>query len=318
LKSFVCLRGIDVIDLKGVDLNLLVSLSVLLDEGNVTRAAERLHVGQPALSAQLARLRRLFDDPLLVPSPGGRGMTATPRAQALEAPLHEVLRGLEQLVRQRPEFDPHRDERMFQVAETDNALVIVGLPLIESLAREAGPGVRLALRAPDAPEAIAQLERGDVDLLIGIGDRVPPTMRSRRLLTERFVLVQRHGHPRGTGALDLDAYCALTHVVVSSTGGSHSGLLDAHLAGLGRRREVMLSVQHFTLLPEIVRTTDHVATLPSRLAERHAATLERFELPFASPLFTLHAAWHPRQHADPALRWLRTMLVAAVGGGDQD
>ena len=304
------------IDLKGVDLNLLVSLAVLLDECNVTRAAERLHVGQPALSAQLARLRRLFDDPLLVPAPGGRGMTPTPRAQALAEPLDEVLRGLERLVRQRPEFDPRHDERVFQVAETDNASVIVGLPLIEAMAREAGPGVRLALRAPDAPEAIAQLERGDVDLLIGIGDRVPPAMRSRRLLTERFVLVQRHGHPRGTGALDLDAYCALTHVVVSSTGGSHSGLLDAHLAGLGRRREVALSVQHFTLLPEIVRATDHVATLPSRLAERHAATLERFELPFASPLFTLHAAWHPRQHADPALRWLRALLAEAVGHGD--
>lgn len=300
------------VDLKGVDLNLLVSLSVLLDEGNVTRAAQRLHVGQPALSAQLARLRRLFDDPLLVPAPGGRGMAATPRAQALVEPLHEALRGLEQLVRQRPDFDPHRDERVFQVAETDNASVIVGLPLIEAMARQAGPGVRLALRAPDAPEAIAQLERGDIDLLIGTADRVPGAMRSRQLLTERFVLVQRRGHPRGSGPLDPETYCRLTHVVVSATGGSHIGLLDAYLAGLGRRREIALSVQHFTLLPEIVRVTDHVATLPSRLAERHAATLEPFELPFASPLFSLHAAWHPRQHADPALRWLRQLLVDAL------
>lgn len=301
------------IDLRGVDLNLMVSLAVLLDEGNVTRAAERLHVGQPALSAQLARLRRLFDDPLLVPAPGGRGMVATPRAQALAAPLHEVLKGLEHLVRQRPDFDPRCDERVFHVAETDNASVIVGLPLFEALAREAGPGVRLALRAPDAAEAIAQLERGDVDLLIGIGDRVPGAMQSRQLLTERFVLVQRRGHPRGMGALDLETYCALTHVVVSSTGGSHSGLLDEPLAALGRRRHVALSVQQFTLLPEIVRTTDHVATLPSRLAERHAATLDCFELPFPSPLFTLHAAWHPRQQADPALRWLRTLLVTSLG-----
>ena len=101
-------------------------------------------------------------------------------------------------------------------------------------------------------------------------------------------------------------------MVVSATGGSHIRLLDAYLAGLGRRREIALSVQHFTLLPEIVRVTDHVATLPSRLAERHAATLEPFELPFASPLFSLHAAHGIRVSMPIRPRWLRRLLVDAL------
>lgn len=300
------------VDMRGLDLNLLRSLAVLIETRNVTRAAERLHLSQSALSAQLARLRAAFGDPLLIPADSGRGMVATARALALAPGLSALLKDVEALLRGEPAFDAARDERIFHVAASDNATVALGLPLVEAVWRLAGPGVRIAFHAPDATAVARQLEAGEIDLLIGSERLVPPTMKARELLAERFVLVQRKGHPRGTGPLDLDGYCQLRHVLVSTSGGSLHGFMDEHLERLGRRRTVALSVQQFTLVPEALRRTDLVCTVPSRLALRYAEQLDAFELPFAAQGFTLHMAWHPRNHADPALRWLRERLVDAA------
>ena len=123
-------------DLRQIDLNLLVSLDALLAECNVTRAARRLHLSQPALSAQLARLRTLFADPLLLPAETGRGMTPTARALALGPALHLALKDLESVVLHQPSFDPATDVRTFQLAMNDTAMVVIGLPLIEELAAQ--------------------------------------------------------------------------------------------------------------------------------------------------------------------------------------
>jgi DNA-binding transcriptional LysR family regulator len=123
------------------------------------------------------------------------------------------------------------------------------------------------------------------------------------------VFVQRKGHPRGTAPLDLAAYCALDHVLVSTSGGSFHGFMDEHLDELGRERRVALSVQHFTLVPELLSKTDYVSTLPSRFAARYLDQLDIFALPFDARGFTLYAAWHPRNQADPALVWLRETLA---------
>jgi len=293
------------IDLRNVDLNLLVSLDALLAERNVTRAAERLHLGQSSVSAQLARLRQVFGDPLLVPAESGRGMTPTARALALAEPLHATLKSLETIVRQKPSFDPMVDARAFQVAASDHATVTLGLPLMEQLAGVAGAGVRIAFRAADTARIAGQLERGEVDLLIGSERMVPPAMKAKKLMDERFVMAQRKRHPRGRKALDLEGYCRLQHVLVSTSGGSFEGFMDEHLVKLRRRREVVLSVQQFTLVPEILRNTDYVCTLPSRLVARYAHELDSFELPFKASGFSLFAAWHVRNQHDPAAAWLR-------------
>jgi DNA-binding transcriptional LysR family regulator len=266
------------IDLRGIDLNLLVSLDALLAESNVTRAAERLHLTQPAVSTQLARLRQIFGDPLLLPAETGRGMTRTARALELMTPLHAALKNLEAVVRHQSAFDPLSDMRRFAIAAHDNATAVLGMRLMERLPALAGPGVRVALKA-------------------------------RKLYDEHFVFVQRKGHPRGTAPLDLDTYCTLDHVLVSTSGGSFHGFMDEHLDELGRERHVALSVQHFTLVPELLSKTDYVSTLPSRFAARYADRLDTFALPFDARGFTLYAAWHPRNQADPALVWLRETLA---------
>ncbi|MFL9868065.1 LysR family transcriptional regulator [Paraburkholderia fungorum] len=297
------------IDLRGIDLNLLVSLDALLAESNVTRAAERLHLTQPAVSTQLARLRQIFGDPLLLPAETGRGMTRTARALELMEPLHTALKNLEAVVRHQSAFDPLTDTRRFVIAAHDNATAVLGMRLMELLPAVAGPGVRVAFVIGDQPTAASRLESGEIDLLLGSDRMIPPSMKVRQLYDEHFVFVQRKGHPRGIAPLDLDTYCALDHVLVSTSGGSFYGFMDEHLDELGRERRVALSLQHFALVPELLSKTDYVSTLPSRFAARYADRIDTFTLPFDARGFTLYAGWHPRNQADPALVWLRETLA---------
>jgi len=297
-------------DMSGVDLNLLVSLDALLSELNVTRAAERIHLSQPALSAQLARLRSLFGDPLLIPAESGRGMVATARALALKQELNVLLKGLETLIRRQPGFDPQSAQQTFAIAISDSSAA--SLPFLEHLARAAGPGILVALRSAESGAFAELLNQGEIDLLVASERSVPPNMKAKLLIKERFVMAQRKGHPRGTAPLDLDAYCGLRHILVSTSGGSFSGFMDEHLQRLGRRREVVLSLQQFTLVPELLAASDYVCTCPSRLAARFADRLDAFELPFEAQGFTLCAAWHPRNHADPANLWLRELFAQAA------
>lgn len=293
-----------------IDLNLLASLDVLIEEANVTRAAERLGISQPALSAQLARLRDVFGDPLLIPSESGRGMQPTARAQELRGPLHAALENIEAVVRTPPRFDPMNDSRTFAIAASDNAAIVLGLPLVEQLREAAGPGIRLSFRAFLGDRIGTDLERGEVDLMIGSDRALPKGAKARKLVEEHYMMIQRKGHPRGNEVLDLAAYTALEHVLVSTSGGSFHGFIDEQLEAMGHRRNVVLSVHQFLLAPLIVEETDFVATLPARLARRFADKVDAFELPFHARGFALFAGWHPRSHNDPAHIWLRNRLSA--------
>lgn len=294
------------IDFDGIDLDLLVALDVLLDEANVTRAATRLGLGQPAVSARLARLRRFFADPLLVPSENGRGMIATPRAAALHEPLKQALLGLASAVRPPEAFDPARLDRRFVIAAGDNAVVSLGPPLAEAIAA-AAPNLRLAFVQPRAETIAGDLERGDVDLLIGSERVVPPGAVAVALRREDFVAVRRKDHPSRAMPFDLDAYCAFDHVLVSPSG-SLRGYVDEVLERLGRRRRVVLAVHQFSQAAALVAHGDRVSTLPRRFAETRRGEVDLLELPFAMPGYTLHLAWHPRDQADPAHVWLRRLL----------
>ena len=301
------------VDLRATDLNLLVSLDVLLAERNVTRAAERLHISQPALSAQLGRLRQIFDDPLLMPAEAGRGMTPTARWLELLEPLRAALLHLHTVIQRRPVFDPTTDERTFQLVATDNSTLVYGLPLIERFNRLGYKGIRLAFRTPDQQLLPSQMEGGEVDIMIGAPNLIPSNLKVKALRQLHYVVVQRKGHPRGTAALTLDSYCELEHLLVSNSGGSFHGFIDDRLEALGRRRRVALSVHHFTLVPEILRRTDYVSVLSLPCAERFADTLDIFALPFDEPVaFPACLAWHPRNHHDPGHLWLREQITELV------
>ena len=294
-------------DIRPGDLPLLVSLNALLEETNVTRAAARLHVSQPALSAQLARLRELFDDPLLVPSETGRGMVPTARALAIKGPLQEALRQLENAISDPGTFDPRRAERTFVVAADDNAVTMFGVELIRQMEQSGGPGLRVSFCEPQLESIVARMERGELDLLLGAAQSIPAPLKSVPVSTERYYMAQRKGHPRGKRAPTLKQYCALGHVLVSVKGDFRS-FLDERIEALGQRRRVAVTVPHYNLVPTILANTDYVCTLPIRFLKRFADQLDIFALPLELPEFAISMAWHPRSDNDAAHRWLRTTL----------
>ena len=300
-----------------LEINLLLTLDALLRDENVTRAAERLGITQSALSGRLNRLRQVLNDPLFMPSSSGRGVTPTPHALALKHELDQILERLREFAQKSQVFDPASSERTFRIAATDNPAAIIApglLPLIHARA----PGVRIALTFPDMARIGAHLERGDVDLFIGATDDVPQDLIGRTLFDDEFVTAQRIGHPRGTGALSLDEFCSLDHLLISSSGGLFSGIIDGALAEHGRSRRVSVSVQSYALAPLVLASTDCLCTLPRRFLERFTHSLDLFEPPLELGKFALKLFWHSRMAADPAHQWLRSMVVEAALGSHED
>ena len=222
-----------------LDLNLLVSLDVLLAEGNVTRAAKRLGLSQPALSAQLKQLRDSFGDPLLLP--GARGMTPTSRGDALREPLREVLAQIQALTAGARTFDPATAEQTFRIVASDAIHHTAGALLAARLGTLA-PRCKIALLPYDGARTQEQMATGESDLWLGARASMPPNLRARPLYEEHFLCVVRRDHPLAARPLDLDRFCALEHVLVSPTGGGFRGTVDESLAGLERSRRVTVSL----------------------------------------------------------------------------
>lgn len=291
-----------------LDLNLLVTLDVLLAEHNVTRTAERLCLSQPSVSIHLAKLREFFADPLLLPGP--RGMRPTARAEALREPLRQALAGLELAVSPASPFDPATASLTWRVAAADYAESTILLPALAGLRRLA-PGSRLAVFEL-APARIArQAELGEIDLVFHTRDCSPPGMRQRILFKERYVLVGRKGHPQLKNPPTLAQFSQLEHVVVSPNGGGFSGITDQALEQAGLARRVVLSVPHFLFVMSALVTTDLVAMLPERLV-RDSAALQIVEPPVEVPGYEMAMLWDERSQRDPAHQWLREHIVHSL------
>lgn len=292
-----------------LDLNLLRALDALLDERNVTRAAQRLSLTQPAVSAMLTRLRESFDDPLFVRSQ--RGIVPTERALQLAAPLKQVLSDIEQML-QAPAFEPREAELTLTIASTDYALRAVVVPFLARLRQEA-PGIRAVIVPVQHERLQAQLESGDVDMALITPETTPADLHARRLFDERYVCVMRADHPAAARRLTLERFCALDHALVSYAGGSLSGVTDEALARIGRARRVTVSVNSFLVLPDILLTSDLIAVVPSRLAQG-VQGLAVVEPPLEVPGFTKTLAWHERTHRAPGQRWVRALLFGTCEG----
>ncbi|MGA6104850.1 LysR family transcriptional regulator [Pseudomonas solani] len=295
-------------NLRRLDLNLLVTLDVLLAEHNVTRAAERLNFSQPSVSVHLAKLREIFDDPLLLPGP--RGMRPTARAEELREPLRQALESLERAVAPASPFDPAQARDTWRVAATDYGESAILLPALAGL-RAAAPGTRIAV-VEMVPSRIAkQAELGDIDLAFHTVEGSPLNLRRRTLFAERYVLAGRAGHPRLKRRPTLKQFCTLDQVIVSPDGGGFSGVTDAALAEHGLERRVVLSVPHFLFLRSVLESTDLVAMLPERLVG-NSGTLQVVDAPLEVPGYEMAMLWHERSHRDPAHQWLREQIVKAV------
>ncbi len=308
LKSKLLRAVIGRMDIK-LDLGLLVTLEVLLAERNVTRAARRLNLSQPALSARLARLRDVLGDPLLIPAQ--RGMVLTQRALELQQPLHEALEGVRRVVGEQTPPDPATMQATLVIAASDYVQYALLARFSVALRAEA-PMVRIAWRALDVLALSTQLERGEVDLALATPEHAPAAMRQRRLYDEDYAVVARQGHPALQDGLDLDVFCTLDHVVVSPQGGGFAGPADAALEAVGRRRTVALSTSGFLIVPEVVSQSDMIALIPRRIAEGWSDRVQVFKSPLTLPGFIISSIWHERTTHHSAQRWLRERLAALV------
>lgn len=295
--------------LRGIDLNLLRTLHVLLEEGQVSRAARRLALTQSAVSHALQRLREHFDDPLLVRR--GQEMVPTPRALELQGPLRQVLASIEQMVGP-ADFDPARSRGTIRIATTDYGLSVL-LPHVLAKLAEAAP--ELSITYTNISEDIFEhLKTGFLDLAL-TGQESYRDMQTETLFTERFVAVTRADHPTVGRPLTVDDYAAWPHVLVDVV---HSRLhgIDRELKRLGKRRHIALRVPHFLAAPFFAQSSDLIAPVPERLAQFYASSLDLAirEPPPELDLgrFDYVQMWHNRRTNDPLHRWLRALTRDAA------
>jgi DNA-binding transcriptional LysR family regulator len=296
-------------DTRRLNLNLLVTLEALLVERNVTKAAARLHLSQPAVSTQLNRLRKLFDDPLLIPAQ--RGMTPSAKALELLDPLRQALDEVRAILATHRSFNPTTAKLVVVIACTDYLQSALVKPLVVQLRKEA-PGVRIAMRNLDLSQLQMQMERGDVDLALMTPQSAPSSLRARHLFNERYVLIGRRNHPRLRARITLEEFARLEHVIVSVRGGDFITPVDNALAALGQHRTVVLSAASFLFVPDIVSQSDFVALVPERLVRNRANELKLIDAPFPVEGFAVGMVWHERSHGHSGQRWIRERIAALV------
>lgn len=310
VKSIMLCTTIQKMDTSRLDLNLLLTLETLLTEQNVTKAAARLHLSQPAVSAQLSRLRDLFDDPLLVPA--HRGMTPTKKALELLEPLRLALDQVRQTLLAHQVFAPADAELTVTIACSDYIQAVVIMPLVLAL-RQQAPGVRIAVRHLQPSLLEQQLASGELDLAIAIPELSSSRLRSRHLFHEDYVLIGRHAHPQLHSGLSIDEYTRLEHVIVSRTGGNFVTPVDTMLAALGQQRHVVMSAASFLFIPDIAADSDLVALLPRRLMARilqqSATRFQLIDLPWLTEQFNINLIWHERNHGHAGQSWLRELII---------
>ncbi len=294
-----------------VDLNLLQVLEAIHDEGGVTRAAERLNLGQSAISHSLARLRLLFGDPLFARD--GRRLVATPLTRALIGPLRHGLQSLDQLVTGAGRFDPARAEAQYTISLRDPTETLMLPPIMSRIAR-AAPGVDLRTVQVRRRNLETALANGSVDLAIDIALPLSEGIRRQRLVADRMVVVARRAHPHVARGLKLKTYLAQDHVLVTSRR-KGPGLEDVELSARGLRRHVRLRCRNYLAALRAVAQTDLVLTMAERYADALTAGLPTriLPLPFRMPTLDLYLYWHASVD-DAANRWLRGL----VGGAFKD
>ncbi|MFA7428994.1 MAG: LysR family transcriptional regulator [Rhodospirillaceae bacterium] len=283
------------------DLNLLVTLDVLLAEGSVARAAQRLRLSPSAMSRALARLRETTGDPLLVRA--GRGLVPTPRALELREQVNQLVQTAKTVLRPAEKLDLKQLVRTFTVRTSEGFVECFGPDLIVRVGEEA-PGVRLRfVSKPDKDSA--SLRDGSIDLETGVvGKATSPEVRAQALFRDRFIGAVRLGHPLSQGEITLSRYAAGRHILVSRRG-LDKGPIDEALRSFGVEREIVTIVGGFGSALALAGASDLIASVPERHTEALRAGMHSFPLPVSMPEVTISLLWHPRLDADPAHRWMR-------------
>jgi DNA-binding transcriptional LysR family regulator len=298
-------------DLRRYDLNLLVTLEALLDEGSVTAAARRLNLSQSAVSAALDRLRTVFSDPLLVRV--GNRMQPTPFAKRLQGPIKTALASVSLALALPQRFDPKRAKLTVRLGVTDYVGLMILPKFYAALSREA-PGITLDVVPRPADDSLERLLAGEIDMTVKVNPPEGRDLYSTKLLEETFACAMRAGHPLARGRLTLERLLEYPHISVTAHVGA-AGLVDRAFAESGLRRRVPVAVAGFGSTFALLAESDLVAVVPALIGRHEKA---RFGLairpsPLPLPNYSLSLVWHQRTAHDAAHRWVREQLLDAAG-----
>jgi DNA-binding transcriptional LysR family regulator len=301
-------------DLREIDLNLLVVFNQLLLDRSVSTAAEKLNLTQPAVSNALKRLRAALKDDLFLRT--SRGMEPTPYALHLAEPVIYALNALQTAFTTRDSFDPQSSTRNFQLAMTDIGEMYFMPPLMVALSKLA-PNVRVSTVRPNSGNLKEDMESGTVDLALGLLPNLQAGFFQRRLFRHRYVCVFRKDHPVAKSPMSLKQFSELDHVGVIAANTGH-GEVDGLLERAGIKRKMRLVVPHFIAVGHILQTTDLIATLPERFAERCEVPfgLATSPHPVRLPDIAINLFWHAKLNRDPANMWMRKLFVELFADSD--
>lgn len=300
-----------------VDLNLLVYLDVLLREKNVTRAAEKLGITQPAMSNGLRRLRELFNDPLLIRS--SEGMRPTERALDIQPKIRRILEETQYILEPKQEFKPLTARRVYRIMASDYAEATLLPTLIKHIRSEA-PNIILDFLTP-SDVSYQDMEQGRVDMAINRFNEIPQSFHQTTIWTDSFSCLINSRNPIVQN-FNLKSYLAAQHIWVSKTGmgvgfgvnpdkSGGLGWIDQALARIGQKRKITIFTRHYQMPGLLAQNNDLIATLPTRVAIMQAENpnLVIKDPPFYIPPFELKMAWSPLLHRNPAHQWLRRLIV---------
>jgi len=293
------------------DMNLLKVLNVLFEERSVTRTGDRLGRTQSAVSNSLKNLRDAMNDPLLVRGP--EGLVLTPRAQVLEAQVREIIRMTESCLADSAEFDPSTASGRFRIGAPDRLSLPVMLPLFATL-RARAPDIAVDLITTDREQALALLDRDQLDLAVGWFGRPSAHFNASLLFQERFVCLCRDGHPilRIEPAVDLATILSFPHLVVSAAA-DRKAAFDIMLERFGQRRHAAISVSNFSMVPSLLRDSDLIGIYTARVADVLARDfgLATKGMPAEIGPLDHYMVWHNRYNADRKHGWFREQVAAA-------
>jgi DNA-binding transcriptional LysR family regulator len=295
------------IELARIDLNLLVAFEALFEEHSVTAAAQRLYLGQPAMSAALGRLRTLFDDPLFVRV--GREMQPTTKAVAIAPDISVALDRVRQTIQSSQGFEPASDRRKFAIGSADYTSFML-LPQFSAYCQQVAPNINLRTIEFTKDEVGTLLEKGIIHLAIGVFPDPPRQTICVPLFQEQFVGIARKDHPALIeGSMSLTDFISLSHVLYTSRR-DDIGEIDLVLAESDLQRRVAITVPHLLVLPSIVAATDLIAAIPSHMARylTNLSEIELFELPIEVHPWTISLLWSQLSDRDPGCSWLRKTL----------
>tara|TARA_R110000772_G_scaffold134567_12_gene243190 strand:- start:5621 stop:6532 length:912 start_codon:yes stop_codon:yes gene_type:complete len=296
--------------LKGLDLNLLVALDILLDERSVSRTAERLHLSQPAASAALGRLRTYFKDDLLVLH--GKRLIPTSYAESMAPEVKRILSQVDNLISMPSDFDPAQAERLFSLMASDYMLNVLITPVIASI-QAIAPKVRLNIRLSEV-SVRTEFDRGKIDLMIVPDEFLSTQHPSELLFEERHVVVGWKENPYMKKNMMPKAFFEAGHIVVALGPEGNPPFTERHLDKLGYHRHIDIYAPHYSAVPWLILDTNRLAVMPERLALKFSKVfpLKLAPLPFEFPLMRMMAQYHSARSGDQGLLWLRYCLHNAA------